>query len=161
MQGRQIVSNTMLQLAPARFSSERERIPQFGRDRPLSLGERKSLARGSDRQLLQQAVRDPHPGVTQIILKNPKLLEVDVVRLCARRPINGETTRVVFQSIRWMVRYAVRSAIIRNPFSPTDLALQTVVHLTSSDAREVMNSPDLSDLVREGAARVCAAQTHH
>ena len=59
------------------------RVPDFGRGRPLTLGERKTLARRRDRQLLGRVLRDPHPDVIQVLLGNPALTEEDVVRLAA------------------------------------------------------------------------------
>ena len=65
---------------------DKRRVPDFGRGRPLTLGERKSLARTHDRSLIQRVVRDPHPDVVRILLDNPSLTEEDVVRVCAARP---------------------------------------------------------------------------
>ena len=61
-------------------------IPDYGRGRPLTLGERKSLARRPDRAMLDRLLHDPHPDVIRRLLRNPRLTEDDVVRLAARRP---------------------------------------------------------------------------
>ena len=66
------------------------------RGRPLTLGERKSLARTHDRSLIQRVVRDPHPDVIRILLDNPSLTEEDVGRVCAQR---GRTTPNVLQTV--------------------------------------------------------------
>ncbi|MGD8863380.1 MAG: hypothetical protein PVI30_25425, partial [Myxococcales bacterium] len=65
---------------------ETQRVPEFGKGRVPSLGERKALARRNDRDLITRVLRDPHPDVIRILLGNPALTEEDVVRLCARRP---------------------------------------------------------------------------
>lgn len=111
--------------------------PDFGRGRPLSLGERKSLARGRDRNLLARVLRDPHPDVIRILLRNPALIEDDIVRLCALRPVSAEVLSEVFRTPRWIVRYRVKHALARNPHTPEDLAVQLVPHLTPSDRREL------------------------
>jgi len=61
-------------------------LPRTGVGRPLTLGERKSLARRSSRFALDRLLRDPHPDVIRNVLVNPRLTEDDVVRLAARRP---------------------------------------------------------------------------
>jgi len=140
-------------------------IPDFGPDisrgRPLTLGERKSLARRRDRQLLARVMRDPHPDVIRILLTNPALTEPDVVRLCARRPIVPDVLREVFRSSRWMVRDAVRLAIAKNPHAPIDLALSIVPHLKAQDARELVASPGLPEALREACARALEPPTIH
>ncbi len=136
-------------------------VPDFGAGRPLTLGERKALARKRDRDLLARVLRDPHPDVIRILLGNPALTEDDVVRLCARRPVAPDVLRAVFRSTRWIVRYRVRRAIVTNPFSPSDVALQLAVHLDAADARQVAASPELSVRVRDACKRVAGLTTLH
>lgn len=136
-------------------------VPDFGRGRPLTLGERKSLARRRDRTLIARVLRDPHPDVIRILLANPALTELDVVRLCARRPIVPSVLREVFRSARWMVRDAVRLAIVRNPYAPLDLALSIVPHLKAQDAREIAASSELHETLREECARALEPPTIH
>lgn len=122
--------------------------------RPLTLGERKSLARRRDRNLIARALRDPHPHVIGILLGNPSVTEDDVVRLCARRPIAAEVLRTVFRSPRWIVRYQVLATIAMNPHAPSDVALPLALQLNAQDARRVAASPELAPELR----RVCARE---
>ena len=120
--------------------------------RPLALGERKSLARRRDRNLLARVLRDPHPDVIRILLDNPALTEADVVRLCARRPIAPEVLAQVFRHPRWVLRYRVRRALVLNPHTPTELALQLLPHLTPADLKELARASDVSERVREACS---------
>lgn len=133
--------------------AETQRVPDFGRGRPVSLGERKSLARRNDRELLARVLRDPHPDVIRILLGNPALTEPDVVRLCARRPVSREVLREIFRSPRWIVRYPVKTALALNPYTPVDIALQLVPLLQKGDLRRVCRAEDVETDVREACAR--------
>ena len=135
-----------------------ERVPDFGRTRPLTLGERKSVARGRDRQVLARVLRDPHPDVIRILLGNPHLVEMDVVRLCATRPIVPGVLREVFRTPRWITRSEVRHAMVKNPFAPLDLALSLVPHLGGTALREVAASPELHADLRSACALALAAR---
>ena len=128
--------------------SERD-VPDFGKGRPLTLGERKSLARTHDRNLLARVLRDPHPDVIRILLDNPTVVEADVVRLCARRPARAQVLGAVFLHQRWVLRYRVRLALALNPFTPEEITLQLLPHLTPADLREVRASGQLSERVRD------------
>ncbi len=132
---------------------ELERVPDFGRGRPLALGERKALARGRDRQLLARVLRDPHPDVIRIVLANPALTEDDVVRLAARRPVRAEVLREVASSVRWIARYGVRLAVLKNPYAPLDVALPLVPLVTSADLTTIAASTELAIELRELARR--------
>lgn len=136
--------------SPADDSDERVKrpAPELGRGRPLTLGERKALARTHDRRLIERVVRDPHPDVIRILLDNPALTEDDVVRVCAARPNSSELLQVVFEHRRWVVRYRPRNSLVRNPKCPLDVALLLAPMLRHADLREVGSSGDLSPPLR-------------
>lgn len=128
---------------PGHASEETLRVPDFGMNRPVTLGERKSLARRNDREWISRVIRDPHPDVMKILLLNPRLTETDVVRLCARRPVAGEVLREVFQCSRWIVRYPVKVALALNPYTPLDMALQLAPLLRDQDRKRILEAIDL------------------
>jgi hypothetical protein len=128
---------------PGPATEEAQRVPDFGMNRPVTLGERKSLARRNDREWISRVIRDPHPDVMKILLLNPRLTETDVVRLCARRPVAGEVLREVFQCSRWIVRYPVKVALALNPYTPLDMALQLAPLLRDQDRKRILDAVDL------------------
>lgn len=137
------------------------RIPDFGKGRPLTLGERKALARKGDRDLITRALRDPDPSVIRILLGNPVLTENDVVRLCSARPLPPLVQREVFRSPRWVTRYRVRLTLVLNPYTPLDVALQLALHLSRPDQRRVCDAEDLSGVLRAACRRRVAPVTIH
>jgi len=130
-------------------TTRKPKIPDFGKGRQLTLGERKSLARRRDKNLLARVLRDPHPDVIRILLDNPAIVEDDVVRLSALRPVSPEVLQQVFLHTRWILRYRVRHALARNPFTPEDIAVQLVPHLTPSDRRELAHAAHASERLRD------------
>jgi hypothetical protein len=156
----EIFERLVSRMEPASEPSEM-RVPDFGKGRPLTLGERKSLARRRDRDLIARVIRDPHPDVIRVLLGNPALTEMDVVRLCARRPIPVDVLREVFRAPRWMVREAVRGAMVRNPHTPLDVSLSLISHLAVRDVREIVNSPELHPSLREAGAKRLSPRAIH
>jgi hypothetical protein len=130
------------------------RVPDFGVGRPLTLGERKSLARTKDRRLILRAIRDPDPSVIGILLGNPRLVEEDVVRLAATRPCHPEILLTVLRSVRWVVRYRVRRTLTMNPHTPLDVAMQLAFLLNKQDAQFAYNSGSLRLEVRQISKRI-------
>jgi hypothetical protein len=135
-------------LAEDEQAEDKRRIPDFGRGRPLTLGERKSLARTHDRSLIQRVVRDPHPDVVRILLDNPSLTEEDVVRVCAARPNDPNVLQTVYRHRRWVVRYRPRNAILRNPHTPLDTALLLAPLLRRGELKEAATSSELAPPLR-------------
>jgi hypothetical protein len=138
---------------------DKRRIPDLGRGRPLTLGERKSLARTHDRSLIQRVVRDPHPDVVRILLDNPSLTEEDVVRVCAVRPNDPTVLQTVYRHRRWVVRYRPRNAIVRNPHAPLDTALLLTPLLRKRELKEAATSSELAPPVRLSCKTILLMRT--
>jgi len=119
--------------------------------RELTLGERKSAARGRRRDMLDRLLRDPDESVLTILLGNPRITEADVVRLAARRPTTAGAQRTILRSERFIARYNVKRALVLNPYTPTDLAARLVVLLTRPDQHAVANDSSLNESVRDTA----------
>jgi hypothetical protein len=162
--GQATLARALMRHVPGEEDPAAQRVPDFGKGRIVTLGERKSLARSHDRTLIARVLRDPHPLVIRILLGNPAVTETDVVRLCATRPVLSDVLREVFRSPRWIVRYQVKTALLLNPYTPLDVALQIAPHMTAQDLRRAGAANDLSVDLQEACKRLTgkpAATTLH
>jgi hypothetical protein len=101
--------------------------------------------------LLLQLLRDPHPDVVAVLVDNPHITERDVLVLASRRPSTAEALAHVAASQRWMPRYGVRLALVKNPYTPVSWAVRLATTLRATDLREVVSDSHLSRLVRDQA----------
>ena len=122
--------------------------------RPLTLGERKSLARTHDREQLLMLLRDPHPAVVAILLDNPHLTEPDVVRVAAMRPAVPDALAAIAHHARWSVRHAVKRALVLNPATPLADAMRLATTLRAAELVELAADPSLPEALRRHAAEV-------
>ena len=125
-----------------------ERIAAGKDGRPLTLGERKALARRRDPTLLARLASDPNPEVVRRLLENPRLTENDVVRMVARRPARPETLAEIVRSARWIHRPRVRLALLLNPDAPPDLVAPITSLLARQELEEVVHAPPVHPAVR-------------
>jgi hypothetical protein len=126
----------------------------WGTGRPLTLGERKTLARNSDRKLLDRALRDAHPDVISEVLRNPRVTEADVARMCASPKTRPEVLARVLASPKWAARIRVRNAVAQNPTTPPLLALSLVAMLDRSELREIAANERIAASVRARAIEI-------
>lgn len=117
----------------------------------LPLGVRRSLARGHELPTLEKLLLDPDPIVVGHLLANPRVTEILVVRIAARRPIPAETLRAIARSSRFGQRPGVRLAIARNPYAPTDLVVRMLDGLPLRELREIARDGTLHAITREHA----------
>ena len=118
-------------------SADAQPRPLTPGSRPLTLGERKSLARSWRRDVLERLVIDPHADVVALLLKNPHLTERDVLRIATARRSPAGVLILLAQSKRWSCRPAVRRALVRNPRLPVAMALRLVGLLNQSELRDI------------------------
>ena len=128
-----------------------EPAPRFPGGRDLTLGERKSLARAAPRDTIDRLLRDPEPHVIRLLLRNPRLLERDVIFLASRRPIVPEIAREILDNARWSVRYRIRRALALNPSVPDAMALRLLPQLAAQHLGELATDPALSPMRRRAA----------
>jgi hypothetical protein len=132
------------------------RVPDYGKGRTLTLGERKALARRPTRKTMEKLFADPHPVVIRTLLANPKVIEDDVVRLAARRPIDPAVLAVVAASPRWAHRVKVRMALVLNPDAPPALAIPLLALLVRGELKLVTEAAGLSPALRAAARDLLA-----
>ena len=125
--------------------------------RPLTLGERKWLARTHDREQFLLLLRDPHPAVVAILLDNPHLTEADVVRIASARPAVPAALTTIAGHPRWSVRHPVKRSLVLNPSTPLADAIRIVTTLRSQELRELAADGSLREPLRTHAAEVYAA----
>jgi hypothetical protein len=130
------------------------RVPDYGTGRPLTLGERKSLARKPLRDVLERVLADPHPAVIHNVLRNPKLTEGDVLRLVSRRPNYADALREVYFSAKWGRRYPIKVALARNPYTPPDISLKLLHQLMRQDLLEIIQDRGLHDSVLSACKKI-------
>ncbi len=138
---------------PSRPPGTVAKIPDYGAGRELTLGERRSLARRSDRRGFDALLRDPHPMVVRELLTNPKLTENDVVRVAAHRPARPECIEAIART-RWLTRRRVRMSVLSNPGSPPAVALPLVGLCTRAELLELMRGGDVPVIVRVTAGEL-------
>lgn len=133
--------------------------PLRNKGRPLTLGERKALARNPRRDLVLQLIRDPHPDVVAILLDSPRLTERDAVLMAASRPAVPAALTAIAEHRRWSTRHQVRRALALNPHTPVHVALRLATTLGVADWREIAADAHLAEPLRTHAAALLASGT--
>lgn len=150
-QGAPEVARLFSRPPPARALSQEEMAEWDVELARLTLGERRSLAKTLKRGIIERLLKDPSPQVVTTLLMNARVTESDVVALAARRPNTIPVLREIHRCPRWKRSYRVRFALVRNPYTPTEIAIHIVTSLAAQDLRTVVGDMHLHDLVRETA----------
>ena len=90
------------------------------------------------------------------LLNNPRITEVEVVRMAARSPVREEVLTAIARHPRWGVRERVRVALAHNPGTPTGVALALLHLLLDQELREVAADARLSEVIASRAEGLLA-----
>jgi len=123
-------------------------LPNYGGTRPLSVGERKSLARRPTRVQLERLLHDPHPLVIEQLLQSPGMTEDDVVLIATRRPAHVPALDLLIGSARWITRRRIRLSLVLNPGTPHGIALPFLFTCLREDLQLIVETTTTSLVIR-------------
>lgn len=126
--------------------------PDLKLGREITLGERRALARGNQRAIIEKLLRDPNRLVVEQLLKNPNLHEADVIYIASNRPNIPEVLHEIALHKIWFLRQSVRHTLVMNPYAGTGLALKLLPTLGIDKLHQVRNATHVHPLVSETAA---------
>ncbi len=125
-----------------------ERLPR------LASGERTTLARLADRELLRRLLSDPDPLVFEAALRNPRLGTEDLQAFVGTgSPLPAHLASLAADP-RWSVRAPVRRALLRSRRTPRGAAISLLSQATSDELRELRDDPGAERLVAACARRI-------
>jgi hypothetical protein len=124
-------------------ASSNPELPGF-RIRDMNVSERMRLATQAGRVERQVLLRDVSPQVLMGLLNNPRVEDKELLELVKSTYVTGAILKRVAGNRRWVSNLEIRTAIVRNPKTPTPLAVRLL---------EGLRTPDLGTLAKGGAAR--------
>lgn len=120
----------------------------------LTLGEKMTVARTGPRPVVAFLRNDPEARVIAALLRNPHLIEDDVIRIINDEFIPPETLSSIGADYKWSHCYPVRLALVRNERTPLPLALSLVSKLRRQDLEMLIRAPQTPELIRRAASRI-------
>lgn len=124
----------------------------------VPLGVRRSLARRNDIGLIERLLGDPDPAVLENLLNNPRITELEVVRMAARSPVREAVLTAIARHPRWGIRQRVRVTLAHNPGTPTAITLGLLHLLLDQDLEALTKDSRLSQVVVSRAEALLAGR---
>jgi len=122
--------------------------------RSVTLGDRRARARRATGELVNRLAVDPDPGVITNLLNNPRVTESVVLAICSRRPTISPPLEAVLRAPRWLRRYRVKVALIKNPYLRQKYAVNLLPCLNKKDLVSVRDDESLAPTLRLAAQRL-------
>jgi hypothetical protein len=124
----------------------------------MALGEKIALARIAGPGVIPSLRQEGHDEVITALLGNPKLVEEEVLLLCASDRSSPAILAAVGSHPRWRDRRPVKMELLRNPRTPATVSLRFLDSLSASDLGEIVSLPGTHRLVRATAKQILASR---
>lgn len=127
--------------------------------RALPVPVRLKLARGAPRTLRSILIKDKSTVVAVSVLNGNALTESEVELMAANRSVSVEVLTVIGSNRQWSRKYNIVHALIKNPRTLVGLAVRMTPRLSIRDLRNLSRDRNVSEAVRNTAARAYRIKT--
>ena len=117
----------------------------------ITVGERRTIARKCNRDIIKRLTLDPSPLVIENLLDNPDTTESDLLKTASRRPTQPEILEKLAVHEMWFGRSKIRKALVMNPYNDTGISLKLLPTLGITALRQVRFGSDLHQVLGESA----------
>lgn len=125
----------------------------------MNPGERARLALRADRTERQILCRDTTPQVLLNMLSNPRVEAQNVLAIVKSTFANAGLLQRISKDRRWASNAEILTAIVRNPKTPTPIAIRLLEHVPTRALREMARIGALRENVRRAAFRLYNKRT--
>ena len=126
------------------------------RIRQMNVSEKMRLASKASRGERQILLRDGSPQVLMGLLANPRIEDKEVLALAKSTSASGGVLQRIAKDRRWSGNYEIRLALVKNPQTPTPLALKFLETLREPDLRVLAKGSMVREAIRGAALRKVA-----
>ena len=122
--------------------------------RTLPLPVRLKLSRRAPRALRSILVRDSNPSVAVSVLENNEMSEAEIEQIARSRTVSEDVLRLISKNRSWVRKYPIAVALVKNPRSPTGVAIQLASRLSVRDLRSIGRDRNVAHSVRSACERL-------
>ncbi len=128
----------------------------FVKVRSMSVPERMKLAMRGNKEVRLILLKDSIRLVSELVLRNPKITEDEIVAITHNRSADEELIRVIAEKREWTRNYQIRLGLVTNPKTPAGAAMRLLGTLEDRDIRRLAKSKNVPDVVSGQARRIVA-----
>ena len=129
------------------------------RIKQMNPSEKMRLAMKADRAERRILCRDNSPQVLLGLLANPRIESTDVLAIVKSSHASSGVLQRVAKDRRWMTNSEVQTALVRNPKTPTPIAIQLLESVPTNELRKMARMGALRETVRRAAFRAYTKRT--
>lgn len=121
--------------------------------------DRLKLAMKGDREARSILIRDSNRVVATAVVKNPRITDKEVENIAAMRQVSADVLRLIVLNRAWARQYPIIHNLVRNPRAPIPTVVSTLPRIRTNDLVALSQNRNVSEAVRNQAARLSRARS--
>jgi len=138
---------------------EEERIPIQKLINEMGTAQKVALAMRGNKEARTILIRESNKMVCTAVIRSPRMTEPEIVAAAQSRSVNDEVIRIISKSKDMTRSYNVKVALVKNPKTPLQTALNFLKILRQNDLRAVGASKSVPAAVAEQARAMLKQRT--
>jgi|WetSurSiteA1Bulk_404760.scaffolds.fasta_scaffold02045_6 hypothetical protein len=109
----------------------------------LPLGIKITLAKRASSAIIVRLLEDGMKEVVAACLDSPIITEGDICRIISMKKTSSQVIHQIAEHPKWLRRYDVRWALIRNHHAPLSIVVKYLGHMKTTDLKELYYAPEV------------------
>jgi len=122
--------------------------------RAMSVKDKMILAPKAKKNERAILIRDGNSSVMRMIIRNPRIEDREIVRIARDVSTPADVLEKIGKNRKWMQNQEVRLSIVKNPRTPTSLALRQIPFLPPKDISTLAKSQHVKDSIKREALKL-------
>jgi hypothetical protein len=124
------------------------------RIRGLSVKDKMILAPKANKNERAILIRDGNSSVMRMIIRNPRLGDSEIARIARDISTPADVLDQIGKNRKWIQNQEVRLAVVKNPRTPTSLAIRQLPFLPPKDISALAKSQHVKDTIKREALKL-------
>ncbi len=120
----------------------------------MSISEKIKLATKGNKEARSLLLRDSNKLVCTAVIRSPRITDGEVLLSANNRTVNDEVLRIIYGNRDWTKLYQVRLALVKNPKTPTAVAMRFLNTLRESEIKDLSRNKNVPSAIQGFAKKM-------
>jgi uncharacterized protein (TIGR02266 family) len=120
----------------------------------MSVKDKMILAPKADKTERAVLLRDLNASVARLLIRNPRITESEIAQMAKDFAVPSDVLEMIAKNRKWIQNFEIRLAIVRNPRTPTPLAVAQLNYLQVKDLAVLAKSQNVRETIKNEAFKL-------
>lgn len=122
---------------------EGKRLTLSQRILKMNIAEKIKLANLGNKEARSLLIRDANKLVSLAVIRSPRITDGEVLMIANNRAAQDDVLRVIYTNREWVKAYPVKLALVKNPKTPSGIAMRFLATLRESEIKELSRNKNV------------------